>query len=317
VGTGQRRLSLLVIVAALVGFLVLAGCGAEGPYPQVTLQKKVEMPGVRQVSRQGPDSRYREPPLRVAIASILSPAKNFENYHHLLAYLERKLERPVEMVQRMTYAEVSDLMRNRQVDVAFVCTLSYLDGKREFGMELLVAPQIRGQTVYYSYLIVPSGSPVRSIDDLQGKVFAFSDPLSNSGHLAPTYRLSLMGTTPDAFFVRYVFTYSHDNSVVAVADRLVDGAAVDSLVYDYLATKEPGLIAKTRIIDRWGPYGIPPVVVRPGLDSSLKGRLQGLLLNMHREAEGRSILEDLFIDRFVLVRDEAYDAIRRMVAKVR
>lgn len=309
-----RTLSILAVTMAL---LALAGCGEqENPSLKVRLEKKVALAGVRQGNGRAL-AQPRRPPLRVAIASILSPAKNLENYHDFLAYLERRLERPIELVQRRTYAEINDLMRTRQIDVAFVCTLAYIEGKREFGMELLVAPQIRSQTVYYSYLIVPKGSPARSLMDLKGKAFAFSDPLSNTGRLAPTYQLSLMGTTPDAFFSRYVFTYSHDNSIVATADQLVDGAAVDSLVYDFLATKDPELIAKTRIIARWGPYGMPPVVVHPGLDPSFKERLKAIFLDMHRELEGRWILNDLHIDRFVPIQDEAYDSIRRMMAKVR
>ncbi|MFN3476141.1 MAG: phosphate/phosphite/phosphonate ABC transporter substrate-binding protein, partial [Candidatus Methylomirabilales bacterium] len=257
-GRPRRIFGILAIMMAL---FALAGCGEqEHPSLKVRLKEKVELAGVRQGDGRAL-AQPRRPPLRVAIASILSPARNLESYHDLLAYLERRLERPVELVQRMTYAEVNDLMRTRQIDLAFVCTLAYIEGKREFGMELLVVPQIRDQTVYYSYLIVPKESPARSLMDLKGKAFAFSDPLSNTGRLAPTYQLSLMGTTPDAFFGRYVFTYSHDNSIVATADGLVDGAAVDSLVYDFLATKDPELIAKTRIIARWGPYGMPPVVV--------------------------------------------------------
>lgn len=310
--------TISIFAVAVLGLLALAGCGEqENPYPKVRLNKKVELAGVRQGDGQALAQPRREPPLRVAIASILSPAKNLESYHDLLAYLERRLERPVELVQRMTYAEVNDLMRTRQIDLAFVCTLAYIEGKREFGMELLVAPQIRDQTVYYSYLIVPKESPARSLMDLRGKAFAFSDPLSNTGRLVPTYQLSLMGTTPDAFFSRYVFTYGHDNSIMAVADRLVDGAAVDSLIYDFMATKDPDFIAKTRIIARWGPYGIPPIVVHPGLDPSLKERLRTVFLDMHRELEGRWVLNDLGIDRFVPIQDEAYDSIRRMVAKVR
>ncbi|MFQ5804020.1 MAG: phosphate/phosphite/phosphonate ABC transporter substrate-binding protein [Candidatus Methylomirabilales bacterium] len=316
-GASQWRRRVCAFATAVVGLLALTGCGQDNPYPQVTLKNKVALAGVRQTAGQSLVQPHRESPLRVAIASILSPAKNLESYHGLLAYLERRLGRPVRLVQRMTYAEVNDLMKTGQIDMAFVCTLAYIEGQQEFGMELLVAPQIRDQTVYYSYLIVPKGSPVRSLTDLKGKAFAFSDPLSNSGRLAPTFQLFRMGTTPDAFFGRTVFTYSHDNSVVAVADRLVDGAAVDSLVYDFLAKTEPDLTDKTRIVARWGPYGIPPVVVPSSLDPSLKERLRQVFLNMHRDVEGRGIINDLFIDRFVLVQDDVYDSVRLMAAKVR
>ena len=152
--------------------------------------------------------------------------------------------------------------------------------------------------------------------DLRGKSFAFTDPLSNSGRLAPTYRLYQMEETPDSFFGKYIFTYSHDNSVRAVADNLVDGAAVDSLVYDYLISHEPDIKTKTRIITRSGPFGIPPVVVNPALNQEIKARLRGLFLDMRQDKTGREILDDLPIDRFVIGNDNAYDIIREMVSQV-
>ncbi|MBI3988414.1 MAG: phosphate/phosphite/phosphonate ABC transporter substrate-binding protein [candidate division NC10 bacterium] len=277
----------------------------------------MDLAGVRQTPGQAPYRDSSKVPLRVAIASILSPAVTLESYHDLLTYIGKRLGRPVELVQRRTYAEVNDLIRSRQIDLAFVCSLPYIEGKKEFGLELLVAPQIRGRVVYFSYLIVPDDSRANSLSDLKGKTFAFSDPLSNSGRLAPTYQLALMNETPDTFFGRYVFTYSHDNSIVAVADRLVDGAAVDSLVYDFLAAKDPGLVAKTKIIARWGPFGIPPVVVGPWLDPELKRTLKDLFLSMHEDDDGKRTLKALMIHRFVEVKDEQYESIRRMAEKVR
>jgi phosphonate transport system substrate-binding protein len=123
----QRSRSVFAFATAIVGLLALAGCGQDNPYPQVALKKKVALAGVRQAAGQSLAQSHREPPLRVAIASILSPARNLESYHGLLAFLERRLGRPVQLVQRMTYAEVNDLMKTGQIDMAFVCSLPYIE----------------------------------------------------------------------------------------------------------------------------------------------------------------------------------------------
>jgi phosphonate transport system substrate-binding protein len=183
-------------------------------------------------------------------------------------------------------------------------------------MELLVAPQMYGKTFYYSYLIVPEESVARSLRDLRGATFAFSDPLSNSGHLAPAYQLSLLDDSPVTFFSRYMYTYSHDNSIVAVADKLVDGAAVDSLVYDQLVASSAELASKTRVIARWGPYGIPPVVTSPELEPRLKQQLQDFFLDLDNSYEGKMLLNKLVIDKFVVVPDDIYDSVREMKAKL-
>jgi phosphonate transport system substrate-binding protein len=183
-------------------------------------------------------------------------------------------------------------------------------GNEEFGMELLVVPEVNGETVYYSYIIVPAESSIGSLEDLKGKTFAFSDPLSNSGRLAPTYTLHQMGETPDSFFEKYIFTYSHDKSIRAVAEKIVHGAAVDSLVYNYIMVNEPPIGAKTKIIRQSSPFGIPPVVVHPMLDQEIKARLRGLFLNMEQDEAGREILNGIMIDRFVLGSDFSYETIR-------
>lgn len=166
------------------------------------------------------------------------------------------------------------MLKTGQADLAFVCTGAYVVGERDFGMELLVVPQ---------YIIAPADSPAKSLSDLRGKVFAFTDPMSNTGHLAALYMLKQMGETPGHFFRKTIFTYSHDKSIKAVAEKLVDGAAVDSLVYRYLLELEPSYKDKVKIIQTSPPYGMPPVVVHPHLNPEIKAQLKEILLNMHKD----------------------------------
>ena len=255
-------------------------------------------------------------PLRVAVASMVSPKETFKSYQDMLQYLGARLDRPVELVQRKTYAEVNELIRTGDIDLAFVCSQSYVQGQQQFGMELLAAPEVRGEALYRAYIVTPAESPVTRFDELRGKVFAFTDPDSNTGRLVPTYLLWQEGETPEGFFRETVYSYSHDNSMRAVADRLVDGASVDSLAYDYTLTQNPDLAARTRIIYQSEPFGSPPVVVPPGLPDELKQRLRETLLAMDRDDHGKEILGSLMIDRFVVPDQSTYEPIREMLRKV-
>lgn len=291
-----------------LGALVLAGC-ATTPLPTV------RFPDTEPVSSATVASAKTKP-LRIAMAAVISPKGNVESYSALLEYIGAKLNRPIELVQRMTYAEVNELLQGGDADIAFVCTSAYVIGQREFGMELLVAPQVRGETVYYSLLIVPADSPARSLQDLRGKTFAFTDPLSLTGRLYPTQLVSAFQTTPEEFFERTFFTYSHDNAIRAVASGVADGANVDNLVYEFLVAREPSIGKNTRVIHRSPPFGIPPVVVNPKLDPQLKLRLREILIQADWEEQGQRILQDLMIDRFVVVSDHIYDSAREMELQV-
>lgn len=302
--------------AAILIALALPACGQAPEPTPVRLANRVEVAAVRPPDAL--EATGASPaPLRVAIASILSPGRTLDGYHDLLSYMGRGLNRSVRLYQRSTYAEVNDLLKSREIDLAFVCAGALLEGEHEFGMQTLVVPQVRGATHYYSYLVVNRRSRAERLEDLRGKSFAFSDPLSNSGRLVPVYQLRLRRETPERFFGRTVFTYSHDNSILAVADGLVDGAAVDSLVYDYLLARNPEAVAQTRVVERWGPYGIPPVAIHPDLDPGLRQGLEAFLLSMHLDPDGRRILDRLLVDRFVRAPPGLFASIRAMAVVVR
>lgn len=253
-------------------------------------------------------------PLRVAVAAVISPKGTVQSYSPLLLYLEENLNRPVELVQRKTYMEVNELIEHGEVDVAFVCTSAYIEGHDTFGMELLVAPQVNGKTVYNSVLIVPSSSTAQSMKDMRGKVFAFTDPISLSGRVYPTYLVHTLGYSPDNFFARTFFTYSHDEAIRAVTSGVADGAAVDSLVFEFALARDPSLAEKLRVIHRSPDFGIPPVVISPFTRPQVKADIQTLLLAMSTDPDAKDALASIGVDSFVLLDDSAYDEVRELYA---
>lgn len=292
---------LIPLVAAIA--VVLSGCGEEST--QVDF-RRVEAPRVEAANASPPQA------IRMAVAPVLSAVPTADLYDRLADYLATKLERPVEMVQGKTYAEINDLLKSRDVTLAMVCTNPYLEGSADFGLELLVAPQVDGDVVYYSQLIVNQTNHAESLDDLRGATFAFSDPLSNSGRLAPLYQLALAGETPESFFSRNIFTYSHDSSIRAVADGVVEAAAVDSVVLEYMQSTDPEVVDRVRIVEQWGPFGISPLVVHPAVDPNLKEQLQNILLDMDEDQVGKSILQELMTDEFVVPDEGIYESVREM-----
>ena len=266
-----------------------------------------------------PQKVVNDPAIRVAIASVVSPKESYEYYEDMIQYISQKIGGSVKIDQRKSYQEINDLIKNNEIDFAFVCGGAYIDGNSEFGMKLLVVPVVNNNTTYNSYIIVQNESNYTYLTDLRGKKFAFSDPLSNSGQLYPAYRLYLINETPDSFFgkdeqgkTNWFFTYSHDNSIIAVAQKLAEGSAVDSLVYDDMKETHPDIIAKTRIIEISPPFGIPPIVVSKDIDPFLEAKLRDIFLDMNNDEDGKKILANVRIDRFTELNDGAYDSIREM-----
>jgi len=302
----MKKMFLFVII--LIIFSFTSGCNQNEDISRINLSNKID----DQQLQQSAANHTADAPIRIAVGGMITPKEGFAYYRKLLDYIGEKSGRKVEFVDREDYAEINDLVKKGEVDVAFVCGGPYVDGHKEFGMELLTAPVAYGDMVYYSYIIVSKESPVNSLEELRGKSFAFTDPLSNTGKLVPTYMLAKINFTPESFFKRYDYTHGHDKSIKAVATGIVDGAAVDSLIWEYANRTNPEFTSKTKIIIKSPPYGIPPVVVRHGLDSELKERLRHIFQNTHNDAKGKEILKGMMVDKFVPITDSAYDSIREM-----
>lgn len=249
------------------------------------------------------------PKLRFGFTAV-TLEKNLGAHKRLVNLLEDKLGIPVEIISRKSYQEMSFLLANNQVDAAFVCGLPYVIDHDAFGLELLAVPVFKGKPAYQSYLITHKSSPYTSLKDLRGKTFCFSDPLSNSGYLAPVFNLHKMGETPQSFFKGHFFSYSHYNCIEAVSVKLADAANVDSYVWEATNTTSPEQTTQTKVIEKSEYMPITPIVVRPGLPEPVKRELRGIFHNLGQSRRGKLILEMMQIDGFAAGRDSDYDAIR-------
>lgn len=238
--------------------------------------------------------------------------------HALLAdwrvYMEKRLGLKVEIVQRDSYRETMDLLRLKQMDFAWVCDYPFLTLKDL--VRLMAVPLYKGKPLYRAYIIVPSGNRglhVESLKDLKNAVFAYADPLSNTGYLYPRYAIQQMGEDPQTFFRKTFFTWSHKKVVEAVALGIAQGGAVDSYIWDTLEQISPQLTRRTRIVQRSPDYGFPPFVARSGLDPELFARVQNFLLTMHQDAEGKALLRRINLDSFSKGDVHLYDGVAEMM----
>ncbi len=250
--------------------------------------------------------------IKIGVASMMTPIKSVEYYRDLINYIGTQIHHPVEMVYRKTYEDMDALLRDNKVQVAFICSGPYVKDHADFGLNLLVVPIIQGKIIYHSYIIVHKDSPISSFKELKGKTFAFEDPESNTGTLYPLYLIRTMGYASKTFFKKYIYSYSHNKSIELVAKRLVDGAAVDSLIYEYMLRKKSPYVKYTKIIQRSSPLGIPPVVITKETNQVLKDKIKEAFLNMANTETGRAILQEMGIDRFVQAPENIYNEIITM-----
>ena len=300
-GQTRRTIALLLLL-----FLAVTGCAQQRPSARITLS-----------DLQPLDRDYREEtlPLQVAIATGLSPTESIAGYQSITDYLSRRLGRPVKLNLRKTYQEVDDLIREGKVDIAFVCSSSYVIGRDTFGERLVAVPVANGSTTYQSAIIVNARTGINSWPQLKGRSLAIVDPQSTSGFLYALSKAVPYGGL--SFFGSYIYTYSHNYSIEAVRNQVVDAAAVDSNVLARSIAKDPDLANAVKILDLSPNYGNNPVVAGQRLDDKTFLAIRQILLGMDKDPEGRQALQKARLDRFVLLPDNIYNSVRELMAEVR
>lgn len=288
-----------LVGAAVAVVLLVSGMDVARPKPEFSASLASPPAAHRSAAEDGGR-------LRIAIASMVSPGDTFVSYRELVRYVAEQVGMEGELVLRPTYAEVNRLVLSGKVDVAFICSGAYADVGGDPGMLMLVAPVVAGSRQYYSDVIVRPGSPARSLVDLRGTRFAYVDEISNSGYSAPRLRLEALGYDSSSFFSEAIFTRSHDRSIDAVAAGVVDGAAVDSLILDGLRAADDPESRAVTVVERLGPFGMPPVVVSGRLAASVREQLRGVFLGMSETRRGQEILAPLRIDEFRVPLPEEY-----------
>ncbi|GAB4256480.1 MAG: phosphate/phosphite/phosphonate ABC transporter substrate-binding protein [Thermoleophilia bacterium] len=289
---GAAPLLFPILVGTILGlFIVIVAVDPVRPEAQGVVHLEQPADG-----RASPSPGGR--PLRVAVAAMVSPGDTFLSYRRFADYLAAQLGMKAELVLRPTYEEVNELVRRGEVDVAFICSGAYAAAVAEGGVHLLAAPVVAGETTYNSDIIVARTSTARGLVDLRGRRFGYVDQLSNSGWLAPRRRLAELGYDPDRFFGDVIITHSHDKSIRAVAQGIADGASVDSLILEAMLSRGDPEAGAVKVVERLGPFGMPPVVTPEALDPELEERLLQALLAMGDTPESRAILAPLRIDRF-------------------
>lgn len=230
-------------------------------------------------------------------------------------YLSQRLEARVTFASRDQYQAVHELLNDGQIDAAWTCGYPFV--RFESQLRLLAVPLYKGQPLYQSYLIRPRGGEVtvRGWADMAGKVFAYSDPLSNSGWLVAQGEFAAAGIVQKDL-KRSFFAHGHRNVADAVASGLADAGSIDGYVWETMRLQGMPGAMQTEVIWKSRLHGFPPLVAAARTEPARLGALQRSLLGMPNDEAGRGLLKSLNLDGFIAGQPGIFDSIRQLARSV-
>lgn len=127
---------------------------------------------------------------------------------------------------------------------------------------------------YEMEIIVPADSPIKTPADIKGKKLAFTAPTSNSGFKAPSALLSSEFHLEAKKDYEPVFSGKHDNSVIGVANKDYDAAAIANEVMFRMFERKVVDRAKIRTIYKSETFPTTGYGMAHNLDPALQAKIK-------------------------------------------
>ncbi|UHA76157.1 phosphate/phosphite/phosphonate ABC transporter substrate-binding protein [Paenibacillus sp. 481] len=300
----------VVIILVCVVAMLLSGCQNARSEYQIDFTKSEPAPEPFQESRNDP--------IRVTFSSLLAPADTIKHYRKIANHIGEQLQRPVILIQRKSYREMSMLIINGGADIALLSAGAYLTYRNVEELEPIAVQERMGVPYYQGYLVVNnSQEDIDHILDLRGKSIAFTDPISYSGYLFVNQKLAELNETPEQFFGRSMYTHNHEHSLRAIMDNVVVAAAVNNSVFEQALQKDPELAKNLKVIAKSKQLSTGPVVVNRNLSEEEKKKIKHIFLTMHEHEAIQAALKGISIDRFVPVDPLLFDSAHTVTGRGR
>ena len=240
----------------------------------------------------------------LVIGSISRSIKEeIETFQPLADYLAPRLGaagiREIDIAVVTTPGQMANALRRGEIDVYIDSPFVIAQMSRQVGARPLLRRWKKGAAEYHTLFVAHKDGGIASFDDLLGRVIAFDDPQSSSGHLLPRAMLLERGyrvmevsdpaarVPPDV--IGFVFSMDDVNTMFWVDHgKVVAGVTSHDFLQLYEKKRKDNLVVIARSID------IPRQVVahREGLDPTVVAELERVLIAMETTEEGRKALKD-------------------------
>jgi phosphonate transport system substrate-binding protein len=241
--------------------------------------------------------------ITLGIVAPMNQKEVEEHFRDFVRYVARKLSSAPAIEGRIvvapTQSGLANLLTEQKVDFYMESPYpTYLINNVYGAGKLLLRRWKGGMAEYHALIFTKKNSETRRLEDLRGKIIAFEDPGSTSGHFLPKFFLSRRGfklsektriepnVSPGE--VGYIFVYSQDKIVDLVLIKSVAAGAFSNDDYATLDERKKSDITILAETDRLPRHLLS---IRRDLAPVLVDRLEKLLLSMHEDPEGRLILQ--------------------------
>ncbi|MBI4987240.1 MAG: phosphate/phosphite/phosphonate ABC transporter substrate-binding protein [Rhodocyclales bacterium] len=238
-------------------------------------------------------------PLVFGVLNQQSPVLTAERWNPILQYLSQVTGIPLQLRMGRTVQETDAMMGRGEFDLAY----TNHNFQTEFDGVYKVIARWGGDPIR-CVIVVPAGSPLKTMKDLQGKRLAFPSADAFIAYAVP--KVALLSA---AVKVEEVFAGNQEGALAQLKAQQVEGAVVNSRFLVQYAQRENLSYREIFVSEA---YAELPIIVHPRVPKGQVDALRRALIGMQHDPRATPLLLKLKFPGFEPAVDREYDNVRRI-----
>ena len=263
----------------------------------------------------------KDRPIKIALVPGQDVKTLMLNGRVLEEHLQKELNLVFQVVVPQNFIAVVESMGTERVDMAIMNSFGYILASQKYKARARMMGMFKGRPEYWGQIIAKVDGP-KSMEDLNGKTFAFVDPASTSGYLLAQKAL----LDHKIKLKEHVFAGKHDSVVNMVYQGRVDAGATYHTLPDngkpqdarkLVATQYPDVWEKVKILKVTGPIPNDPIVFRAKFPTELENNIIKSMKVFIKTPKGHETMMNLYhMDDFKDANDKDWDPLRKILRDI-
>ena len=224
------------------------------------------------------------------------------------AYIEKKTDIGIKFTVLSRYGNIIENFKMKNLDGAFLGSFTGALAIKKLSLQPIARPiNLDGTSSYRGHIFVHKQSRIDSVERMKDSVIAFVDKATTAGYIFPVAYFKENGVINiDNYFKEYFFTGSHDAAIHAVLNKEAEVGCAKNTIYEMLARDDSRVKDNLVILATSADVPSNGLSLRSNMAIAITQKLKRVLLEMDSDPEGKEVLKNFGVIRFIETTKEDY-----------
>lgn len=233
--------------------------------------------------------------------------------------IQKCLEHETKLIFKLTipnnFVAIVEAFGTKRVDLALMNTYGYILARQKYQATAKLIGTYKNKSEYWGQIIVRDDGP-KTLQELNGKTFAFVDPVSTSGYILPSKLIE----DEKIKLKSSLFAGKHDFVVSMVYQGRVDAGATYHTLSDngvpqdariLVKTQYPDVLDRIKILKILGPIPSDPIVFGAHVEEKIQDKIvKGMITCTQKQAVKDAFMQTYHLDGVLKVTDDRWNDFR-------